>query len=742
MATNRQERMQERMRGAQRHQIEDESFGFIVPITTAATDAPPPSATPSPVTAPTSPGATSSDARSERLVDEDDGETPRPLRNRTQDTEQLATVAGVDAGGYESEELDSDVTPLLRRRLAESELPPAKAAGADGEGGLDTTPLAPGNILDAPSSTQAFIAEAIEELTADVHYASVQKPTSTSIVRGRRSGEALSSPIQRLATERSSARATGPRPPRQPDRGQEPNISPLRTRGRGRPQAPQSSSPARGNEVGESPAEAPGSGKRRFVSTNEAARSSSRLQEIFAAVDSDTQPVGAESLEATSPLLAKSQQSRRLGRRKSVAQQVEAEAPDEVETTPPKKARGRPRKAAAPTIPEPPAEAVEQEPREESQERENAPEVVQPTQRTRGRRRQPPPQAEASEEEDEAVHPTQRTRGRKRQPPPQAEASEEEDEAAQEIDDQEAARTLGVKRPRRSLRDHSPEPEHEEVEAPQPKRRRKNARASPAAQSQPQPKARGRPKGERKRTGGEERQPPVAITVNRFNKVKLGGLENAEHAELLGGEIPYANRGGVNAIDVLSQLCEDMIDRRMEKLRENVENLTTSSQRRENTTMRMALEAFQEELRTRFLEHSHALDNAHALQKRIREAQKRKIELRERVMRTRAEKEKVLLRQDAVRIRHEAQRKEAMRHIAISSSMHDIDMAIEKGQTAAEPTRAQKKEAELANLELLVSQVTDQACSRSASGGVYRQLKDFNDFLERTAEILERKARQ
>src|SRR5262245_22261585 len=35
----RQERMQERMRGAQRHQIEDDSFGFILPVDPVAADA-------------------------------------------------------------------------------------------------------------------------------------------------------------------------------------------------------------------------------------------------------------------------------------------------------------------------------------------------------------------------------------------------------------------------------------------------------------------------------------------------------------------------------------------------------------------------------------------------------------------------------------------------------------------------------------------------------------------------------
>ena len=69
--------------------------------------------------------------------------------------------------------------------------------------------------------------------------------------------------------------------------------------------------------------------------------------------------------------------------------------------------------------------------------------------------------------------------------------------------------------------------------------------------------------------------------------------------------------------------------------------------------------------------------------------------------------------------------------------MRDIDLAVEQGREAPElPTKA-KKEAELANLELAVAQVTDQASSAGPTGGLLRQLRDFNAFLERSAVALE-----
>lgn len=69
--------------------------------------------------------------------------------------------------------------------------------------------------------------------------------------------------------------------------------------------------------------------------------------------------------------------------------------------------------------------------------------------------------------------------------------------------------------------------------------------------------------------------------------------------------------------------------------------------------------------------------------------------------------------------------------------MHDIDLAIEQGRDAPELSLKEQKEADLANLELLISQVCDEASSTSATGGILNQVRDFNAFLERAAIALE-----
>ncbi|OIW23992.1 hypothetical protein CONLIGDRAFT_584797 [Coniochaeta ligniaria NRRL 30616] len=184
-------------------------------------------------------------------------------------------------------------------------------------------------------------------------------------------------------------------------------------------------------------------------------------------------------------------------------------------------------------------------------------------------------------------------------------------------------------------------------------------------------------------------------------------------------------------------MCDEMIGSFLSNLQEQGRAAADAAARREVKTMMRALEAFREELRTRLLEHTIALDTLYSLQKRVRAAQKDKIALREEILRIRREREVVELRKDAVRVRHEGERAVAMQNINLSSAMHDIDLAVEKG-LAAEPLSApEQSKADLANLEFLITKVAEQACTKSVQGGTLKQIKDFNAFLERAAAALE-----
>lgn len=69
--------------------------------------------------------------------------------------------------------------------------------------------------------------------------------------------------------------------------------------------------------------------------------------------------------------------------------------------------------------------------------------------------------------------------------------------------------------------------------------------------------------------------------------------------------------------------------------------------------------------------------------------------------------------------------------------MHDIDLAIEQGRAAPELSTKEAKQADLANLELLIGKVAEQACGRVGAGmGTLGQIKGFNAFLERAMAVL------
>lgn len=81
----------------------------------------------------------------------------------------------------------------------------------------------------------------------------------------------------------------------------------------------------------------------------------------------------------------------------------------------------------------------------------------------------------------------------------------------------------------------------------------------------------------------------------------------------------------------------------------------------------------------------------------------------------------------------------SQQNISFSSTMHDIDLAVERGMAAPPLSSEEQSKPELANLEYLISKVTEQACAESDQGGTLKQIKDFNAFLERAAVALEMK---
>ncbi|KAI0505664.1 hypothetical protein F5B22DRAFT_496945 [Xylaria bambusicola] len=313
-------------------------------------------------------------------------------------------------------------------------------------------------------------------------------------------------------------------------------------------------------------------------------------------------------------------------------------------------------------------------------------------------------------------------------------------EEAEEIDDLEAAQRIGRKRPRisprrKQLSGNAGSVDSPSVGAEQSGRtsRLKRKKVSPVKQAQPKAikEKKKRPSVRRKSNGDS-----IPVTVQRYTKPLRRNEEDADE-DILDADIPFTDHKSPNIVDVVLQMCEESLDKYLTALHEEANQADGSADRKMYRTKLRVVEAFQEELRTRLQTQTIALDNLRTLKKRVRAAQKEKVSLRNEILRIRAEREQVALKMDAVRMRHETANEELLYQLGLSSAMDDIELAVENGKMAPPLNPKEHKVAELANLDILISQITNQVSATGEGGGTLKQIKDFNMFLERAAIALE-----
>lgn len=353
-------------------------------------------------------------------------------------------------------------------------------------------------------------------------------------------------------------------------------------------------------EVSESPAGAPGSGRRRRVRLSGAAESSALLQAVL---EDEQEP--DDTVQRSSPLTRKSMRSATSGvtrsavtartRRRSAAV---AGQDDMDELSPP-----NPSLVAVSELPRiRPAGSVRHRGIQDAAIRQDDVDELSP-----------PNQSLVATLEQ----PTSRVAGSARRRVSQGaavrqEADSEEESEAEAVGEQEAATRLGRKRPRQSLRAESPELDSRAMEEAPRKRRRRHDQESPAKQKQPRgrkgrsekpakPAGTTRRKQAADKEDGDAADQGFEVQVQRYKRVRF--IEDDSDADILNADIPFVNRGGVNSVDVLAQMCEEITTARLVALMEQASSAPNSAKQRELKTMFRTLEAFREELRTRLLEH-------------------------------------------------------------------------------------------------------------------------------------------
>jgi len=74
----------------------------------------------------------------------------------------------------------------------------------------------------------------------------------------------------------------------------------------------------------------------------------------------------------------------------------------------------------------------------------------------------------------------------------------------------------------------------------------------------------------------------------------------------------------------------------------------------------------------------------------------------------------------------------------LNNAVHDIELAIDLGKTSQFDHTNNSTE-QLTGIELLLKRVASEVSNKGDSGGILKQIKEFNAFLERASIALESK---
>ncbi|KAI0910381.1 hypothetical protein F4823DRAFT_374808 [Ustulina deusta] len=690
MATSREERMQQRMRGAGRHEVADDSFGFVLPVAEASPDPSPP--------LPQTRSEPNTSAKRRRLNNEPGSADSQPP------SASIATRSSARlSSGQRPAQINATQPDVLRRTGSPQ--------------------------VNSPPTTTRRIAARLS--TLDLSHGGTPKDDA--------SGD----------TRRSLPAAEATMGESQDQGGFEALPEPIPQRSSGG--SWESAASKRSDEsmidfveeVTESPVAAPGSGRRRRIEQTDAITQSAKLQRVVmqeeeAGATGETAPSSPLARKTRQSVLTVGTLSTRTTRARASARKTPSSPTEVLDESSPLARHSRQSNSTA---------ATGSARSTRSQHRRSTPGAVgfgelssPPDAAGSSSARKPQPKIpdtipESPYEIGESGEETQQI-----EIEVEAEVDAEADnEEAEEVDDHEAARRIGRKRPRVSPRqkqlpnnaDNVDSPTAE-VERPAKKSQSRQKKISPAKQAQPKAGKQKKKTPRRRKSDGDS----IPVTVQRYTK-PLRRNDSDTDEDILNADIPFTDHKSPNVVDVVLQMCEESLDKYLSALHEEASQADGSASRRVYRTKLRVVEAFQEELRTRLQAQTIALDNLRTLKKRVRAAQKEKVSLRNEILRIRAEREQVALKMDAVRVRHETANKESLHQLGLSSAMDDIELAIENGKLAPELNPKEQKMAELANLDILISQITNQVSAVGDGGGTLRQIKDFNMFLERAAIALE-----
>ncbi|EAS29307.3 uncharacterized protein CIMG_08053 [Coccidioides immitis RS] len=244
---------------------------------------------------------------------------------------------------------------------------------------------------------------------------------------------------------------------------------------------------------------------------------------------------------------------------------------------------------------------------------------------------------------------------------------------------------------------------------------------------------------------GTSSKSTIPVTVHRICNISaledmLSDKSNVSDDEHSGSHTAtrdhkYLNRGGINAADVLSQICQETLEKTISTLQTNIDRELNTTRANEWKRKCKVVQDFRSELENSLFGISELLESNLALAARLKRDKKEVLNLRHRLLSLRKEREEIALRIDNVRNKYADDESERMVQDSLNNSIHDLQLALDRSHKRKDATDANP----FAGLEFLLRTVAQDVSSTASDsrGGLLNQVKQFNNQLEKTAALLQ-----
>ncbi|KAI9885447.1 MAG: Pyruvate kinase [Watsoniomyces obsoletus] len=190
-------------------------------------------------------------------------------------------------------------------------------------------------------------------------------------------------------------------------------------------------------------------------------------------------------------------------------------------------------------------------------------------------------------------------------------------------------------------------------------------------------------------SGSRNRNPNNPID-NHTNALNENENEENEDDDILQTAPKFIRRPNVNAVDVLNQLCRELLDTEILNLKKSSPNENTRPNSHDNDEEeqekktkrhhRKTLEAYSSILEEEFFELTSTLDTNHALGLRVRQALREKTFLENDLLRIRFERDQLAHRIEEVKVAKGEREKERVKEGDVEGWIGGVELAVNRGR--------------------------------------------------------------